>query len=210
MPRTRILATAFAAGALACGALASNHSDAPLSKQDRQTNLTDTYAFVGTRYDDPSVRVLNVVMSFCPFSEPGDGAIYDRFADDARYSIHIADPVSGETKLRYDFFFSAVDAGLKNDNTILSYGLGTEAGPIQSVDDARQNYTQRFRVEKVSGRRTREIGRDLLTPPPNVGKNVTPAYNDANGQAVSGAVTLDQLDVYTRSTIHGLPTGEVV
>ena len=78
--------------ATAPAAVASNHSDAPLSKQDPLTNLTDVYAFVGTRYDNPSLKVLNVSMSFRPFLEPGDGANYDRFADDARYSLHITDP----------------------------------------------------------------------------------------------------------------------
>lgn len=191
-------------------ALASNHSDAPLIKQDPQANLTDVYAFIGTRYDNPSVKVLNVSMSFRPFSEPGDGAMYERFADDARYSIHITNPVSGKTKLRYDFFFSPVDAGYKNQNTILSYGLGTEVGPIQAVDDARQNFTQSYRVRKVTEGYSRTIGRDLLTPPPNVGKNVTPFYNDADGKAVSGATTLTDLDVYTRSTIYSLNSGEAV
>src|SRR5687768_15358487 len=126
--------------------LASNHSDAPLIKQDPQANLTDVYAFIGTRYDNPSYKVLNVSMSFRPFSEPGDGAQYERFADDARYSIHITDPLTGVTRLRYDFTFSPVDAGYKNPNTILSYGLGTEVGPIMTVGDARQNFTQTYRV----------------------------------------------------------------
>ena len=191
-------------------ALASNHSDAPLIKQDPQANLTDVYAFIGTRYDNPSIGVLNVSMSFRPFSEPGDGAIYERFADDARYSIHITNPVTGETKLRYDFFFSAVNAGYKNPDTILSYGLGTEVGPIEAVDDARQNFTQSYRVKKVTREHGQTIGRQLLTPPPNVGSNVTPLYNDADGKAVSGATTLSELDVYTRSTIYDLDSGEVV
>lgn len=211
MPRFRILAASLAAGSLAATSVrASNHSDSPLSKQDRAANLTDVYAFVGARYDDPSQRVLNVMFSFSPFSEPGDGAMYDRFADDVRYSLHITNPVTGETRIRYDFFFSPVDTGYKNLDTVLSYGLGTEAGPINAVGDARQNFTQTFRVERTSGRRTRTIGRDLLTPPPNVGRNVTPLYNDADGRAVSGATTLDELDVYTRSTIADLSTGEVV
>ena len=190
--------------------LASNHSDAPLIKQDPQANLTDVYAFIGTKYDNPSIKVLNVSMSFRPFSEPGDGAQYERFADDARYSIHITDPVSGVTKLRYDFSFSPVDAGYKNRKTILSYGLGTEVGPIVTVGDARQNFTQRFRVAKVSGGKSKGIGQGLLVPPPNVGNNVTPSYNDASGKAVSGALSLADLDVYTRSTIYDLNSGETV
>jgi len=189
---------------------ASNHSDAPLIKQDPQANLTDVYAFIGTRYDNPSIKVLNVSMSFRPFSEPGDGAQYERFADDARYSIHITDPKSGVTKLRYDFSFSPADAGYKNQNTILSYGLGTEVGPIVTVGDARQNFTQRFRVTQVSGGKAMRLGQGLLVPPPNVGNNVTPSYNDADGKAVSGALTLGDLDAYTRSTIYSLPSGEVV
>nr|MDQ2694171.1 DUF4331 domain-containing protein [Pseudomonadota bacterium] len=90
-------------------AWAASHSDAPLIKQDPQANITDVYAFVGSRYDDPTEQVLNVIVHVRPFSEPGDGVIYDRFADDALYSIHIADPLTGETAIRYDFQFSDVN-----------------------------------------------------------------------------------------------------
>jgi Domain of unknown function (DUF4331) len=191
-------------------ALASNHSDAPLIKQDPQANLTDVYAFIGTRYDNPSIKVLNVSMSFRPFSEPGDGAIYERFASDARYSIHITDPETGVTRVRYDFAFSPVNANYKNRNTILSYGLGREVGPIKAVGDARQNFTQKYRVVRVVGGKATVLRQNLLVPPPNVGNNVTPAYNDANGKAVSGALTAGDLDVYTRSTIYSLNSGEAV
>jgi Domain of unknown function (DUF4331) len=190
--------------------LASNHSDAPLIKQDPQANLTDVYAFIGTRYDNPSIKVLNVSMSFRPFSEPGDGAQYERFASDARYSIHITDPKTGVTRVRYDFAFSPVDANYKNRNTILSYGLGREVGPIMAVGDARQNFTQKYRVVRVVDGKATVLRSGLLVPPPNVGNNVTPAYNDANGKAVSGALTADDLDVYTRSTIYSLKSGEAV
>ena len=73
----------------------SSHNDAPLSKQDRQTNLTDVYAFIGEKYDG-SGPVLNVIASVCPFGEPGDGPHFDRFAPDALYSLHITNPVTGE------------------------------------------------------------------------------------------------------------------
>jgi hypothetical protein len=39
---------------------------------------------------------------------------------------------------------------------------------------------------------------------------VTPSYNDSDGKAVSGATLFGDLDVYTRSTVNSLPTGEVV
>ncbi|MBI4719450.1 MAG: DUF4331 domain-containing protein [Planctomycetes bacterium] len=191
-------------------ALGSSHSDAPLIKQDPQANLTDVYGFIGLKYDDPSTKVLNVVVNVRPFSEPGDGVTYDRFADDARYSIHIADPATGETMVRYDFFFSAVNEGYKNLSTILSYGLGTEAGPLQNNGDARQNFTQTYVVRKVVGESTTQLGAGLLVAPPNVGKNTTPFYNDADGRAVSGAATFDALDRYTKEAVYDLPGGESV
>lgn len=188
--------------------LASSHSDAPLIKQDPQANLTDVYAFVGRKFDDPSQNVLNVLVSVRPFSDPGDGAIYERFADDALYSIHIANPVTGETVSRYDFRFSDVNPvtapGLKNPDTILSYGLGTEAGPIASIGDARQNYAQTYAVTKNGV----TLGTGLPIAPPNVGARTTPAYNDSvTGKAVSGATQFSELDRFTQQAISSLPSG---
>jgi hypothetical protein len=193
---------------------AASHSDAPLIKQDPQANITDVYAFIGTKYNDASVKVLNVVVHVRPFSEPGDGVIYDRFADDALYSIHITDPATGTEAVRYNFQFSDINPltgpGLKNPNTILSYGLGTAAGPIMSVGDAQQNYVQTYNVTKVSPSGSSTIGSGLQTPPPNVGKRTTPLYNDAMGRAVSGATSFAGLDGYTQQTIFGLASGEAV
>lgn len=191
-------------------AWAASHSDAPLIKQDPQTNITDVYAFIGTKYNDPNQNVLNVVVQVRPFSEPGDGVIYDRFADDALYSIHIADPSTGKTVLRYNYQFSSITGGIKNRNTILSYGLGNEAGPIIDVGDDRQNYVQTYSVTKIGRRSFDRLGRNLLTPPPNVGNNVTPAYNDMEGRALSGATIFEELDTYTQQTIYDMDSGEAV
>lgn len=199
-PLLPILASALGTCAVAS---ASSHSDAPLIKQDPQANLTDVYAFVGTKYDDPSVEVLNVLVSVRPFSDPGDGLIYERFAEQVIYSIHISDPVTARTRDRFDFYFSDVNPSgglnLKNPDTILSYGLGSEVGPIQEVGDERQNYRQFFALFR--NRRYLGLGE---VPPPNVGGNTTPAYNDPSGNAVSGAATLDGLDEYTRAGIKEL------
>ncbi len=189
---------------------AASHSDAPLIKQDPQANITDVYAFVGTRYNDPQQKVLNVIVQVRPFSEPGDGVIYERFADDASYAIHIADPTTGETVMRYDFLFSSVTGDLLNKDTILSYGFGNEVGPIIDIGDARQNYLQTYQVLKSGGGSKPKISGGYLTPPPNVGINVTPSYNDANGRAISGATSFEDLDRYTQQGISELPSGEVV
>lgn len=196
----------FAVGSLCTittpNAKASSHNDAPLIKLDPQANLTDVYAFVGTKYDDPSVQVLNVIANVRPFSEPGDGPHYERFSNDAVYSLHITNPATGETVRRYDFRFSPVNDGYKNPNTILSYGLGTEVGPILEVDDARQNYTQRYTVQRqLPGNTALTVVNNQAVAPPNVGGNTTPLYNDAAGRAVSGAMSFDELDSYTQMSI---------
>ena len=212
---TSLVAALCIALAFVCAsAWAASHSDAPLIKQDPQANITDVYAFIGTKYNDDTQKVLNVVVHVRPFSEPGDGVIYDRFADDARYSIHITNPVTGAEVRRYDFQFSdtnpLVTPGLKNPNTILSYGLGTQDGAISDIGDARQNYTQTYRVTRVEGGSSGVIGSGLLTPPPNVGLRTTPFYNDSDGRAVSGATNFSELDSYTQQAIFNLPSGEAV
>ena len=199
--------------------MASSHSDAPLIKQDPQANLTDVYAFVGTLYNDPSTKVLNIVVNVHPFSEPGDGVMYERFADDALFSIHIANPSTGEPIESYNFRFSPVSSAAgtyKNLNTILSYGRGTTIGPIMNTNDSAQNYTQSYTVTKhvaATGENddlTTSPPTPLLVPPPNVGIRTTPEYNDANGVALTGAATNASLDTYTRQTIYSLSTGEAV
>lgn len=201
---------------LGTSAWASGHGDAPLAGQDPQTNIANVHAFVGLRYDDPSQQVLNVLVQVRPFSQAGGGIVFPRFADDALYTIHIADPATGETLVRYDFAFSDVDPqeSLLDPDAILSYGQGTQLGAILSVGDAHQNYVQTYRVQRSEGskgKKRTKLAEGLATPPPNVGLRTTPAYNDPiTGRAVSGAATIVELDAYTAATIHSLPDGEVV
>lgn len=221
---TKAVFRQFCALGLLTGTLmASSHSDAPLIKQDPQANLTDVYAFVGRKYDNPQVKVLNVVVNVRPFSEPGDGVIYDRFAPDALYSIHIANPATGARLITYNFRFSPVSSAAgsyKNLQTILSYGRGTAIGPIMNLNDAAQNFLQTYTVTRVGPVASREdddfevsstiLATGLKVPPPNVGKRTTPLYNDASGRAVSGATTFAALDTYTKEAVYSLPTGEAV
>ncbi|MBC7807026.1 MAG: DUF4331 domain-containing protein [Akkermansiaceae bacterium] len=201
-------------------ARAASHSDAPLIKLDPQANLTDVYAFVGA---GPNGNVLNVIVHVRPFSEPGDGGQYEKFSDDALYSIHIANPSTGATLRRYDFQFSSVKA-VAFGNTILNYGRGGDGSALGAIMDNNapsRNFKQTFtltRVNVASGAASTSTT-GLLTPPPNVGLRTTPNYNDSratiNGEpnpgfgfAVSGATTAAGLDNYTRDAIYTIPTGE--
>ena len=209
-------ATTTGLAAVAGMAHASSHSDAPLIKLDPQANLTDVYAFVRMQNGQ---KVLVTEVSVRPFSEPGDGVSYEAFSDDALYSIHIANPNTGATLVRYDFRFSPVstNGNYKNLNTILRYGRGAnlpngnpDAGAITTVGDAHQNFVQTYTITKtVTGSNPTQLGATmtLMCPPPNTGKRITPAYNDANGRAVSGAVA-GGLDSYTSQTVYTLPSGE--
>ena len=207
-----------AAGLLALSGFAANassHSDAPLIKQDPQANLTDVYAFVGKKYDDATKNVLNVVVNVHPFSEPGDGVMYDKFADDALYSINITNPATGAIVSTYNFRFSPTSSAAGNfkfKGTILSYGRGTAVGPIQHTGDATQNYTQTYTLTKVDANgNTTTLGTNLQVPPPNVGARTTPYYNDPmTGKAISGASTFAGLDRYTKEAVSSLGSGEAV
>ncbi|MGI4788644.1 MAG: DUF4331 domain-containing protein [Janthinobacterium lividum] len=200
---------------------ASSHSDAPLIMLDPQANLTDVYAFRRNAPDGTPTLVVEV--SVHPFSEPGDGVTYDSFSDDALYSIHIANPITGAQVQRYDFKFSPVSSNAgsyKNLNTILRYGRGADingapdAGPIMNVGDAHQNFVQTYTVTKTvtsaSGQSTvnqiSPASMTLMVPPYNTGIRTTPAYDDPNtGKAVSGASSYAGLDTYTRETTYTLP-----
>ena len=210
MRLTKLMGLFSAAGLLAIsgfGAKASSHSDAPLIKQDPQANLTDVYAFVGTKYDNAATQVLNVVVNVHPFCEPGDGGTYDKFADDALYSVNITDPKTGAIISTYNFRFSPTSSAAGNfkfKGTILSYGRGTTIGGIQHTGDGSQNYTQTYSVTQVLPNGTSTvIGANLQVPPPNVGLRTTPYYNNSmTGKAVSGATTFAGLDRYTKEAVY--------
>jgi hypothetical protein len=191
---------------------ASSHSDAPLIKLDPQANLTDVYAFIRTR--PTGERVLVVEVSVRPFCEPGDGVMYDAFSPDARYSIHLTHPVTGVETQRFDFQFSPVTTpggAYKNTNTILRYGRGTEIGAINTVGDARQNFTQTYTVTRSVGNASTTLGATGPTyvAPPNVGARTTPRYNDSNGRAISGATSAATRDPYTAQTVYTLTASNV-
>jgi hypothetical protein len=188
---------------------ASSHSDAPLIKQDPQANLTDVFAFIGAG------NVLNIIVDVRPFCEPGDGAIYDRFADDALYTINIANPVTGAIVRSYNFQFSPVASdggGYKNLNTILSYGRGTSIGAIMTIGDGAQNFLQTYSVTSVNYITNTDtvLGSGIKVPPPNIGNRVTPLYNNSSGVPITGATTMAGLDPYTSQAIYTASTGEKI
>src|SRR6202048_1011217 len=197
--------------------MASSHMDAPLITRDPSAHITDVYAFVSML---GNVKYLTAALAVYPFEEPSIGPNKYNFDDNALYEIHLStgtDLAEGEATISYQFAFKTT---FKNENTIAQSFLG----PIQNVDDANQNLTQRYTVtkvvhggkheEKAEDRRAgvEVLGKNLNVPPNNQGL-VTPHYNqgeNGNLRAKEGVADPSLLDVYTSETIHKLNKGYIV
>jgi len=199
---------AVASLALASNSLvASSHQDAPLVVLDPAANTTDVYAFVVDQGVN-QVKSLVVALGVYPFEEPGIGPNKFNFDDNVLYEIHVAlgpDRAAGRATLSYQFQFTS---RTKNPNTTL-YNY---TGVITNVDDAAQNFVQTYTVTKVDHRaRTRRVLGTGVVPPNNQG-TATPFYNrddDGEQPARDGALTLADLDRYTRQVITPLSSGYV-
>jgi hypothetical protein len=184
---------------------ASSHMDAPLITRDPSAHITDVYAFVSKI---GNIKYLTAAVAVYPFEEPSIGPNKYNFDDNVLYSINIArgsDLAKGEATVQYLFKF---DTTFKNNNTIAQSFLG----PIQNVDDANQNLTQRYSVTKIGGHDDEILGTNLVVPPNNQGL-VTPHYNQGeNGDSLAkeGVNDPSKLDIYTSQTISPLKRGYIV
>src|SRR5271163_4027893 len=123
---------------------ASSHMDAPLITRDPSAHITDVYAFVS---EIGNTKYLTAAVAVYPFEEPSIGPNKYNFDDNVLYAIHIAsgaDLAQGEATISYTFKFETT---FKDNDTIAQSFLG----PIQNVDDANQNLTQRYSVTKIIG-----------------------------------------------------------
>ena len=198
--------------------MASSHMDAPLITRDPSAHITDVYAFVSML---GNVKYLTAALAVYPFEEPSIGPNKYNFDDNVLYALHIAtgaDLAGGKPTISYLFKFNTT---IKNNNTIAQSFLG----PIENVDDANQNLTQRYSVTKVvhreknegeddekEGEKVEVLGTNLTVPPNNQGL-VTPHYNqneDGNMLAKEGVNDPSKLDVYTSQTVHPINHGYIV
>jgi uncharacterized protein DUF4331 len=155
---------------------ASSHSEAPLIGEDPRADNTDVYAFVSP--DDPDT--VTIIANYIPLEAPASGPNFYSFDDTVLYSINIDNDGDAREDLSYRFRFTTQT---RNGGTFLY-----NDGPITSLDDPNWNRPQTYRVTLVElkpGPNQREVlGKDLPTPPANIGPRSTPDYGALAASAV--------------------------
>jgi hypothetical protein len=133
--------------------------------QDPVADNLDVYAFVSP--DKPDT--VSLLATFIPFEGPAGGPNFYRFGDDVLYTIYVDNNADALPDITYNFNFRTE---IKNPNTFLY-----NTGPITSLDDADWNLRQYYTVTRIDKNGTTELGKDLVSPPSNVGQHSTPNYD---------------------------------
>jgi len=153
---------------------ASSHREAPLISNDPQADNTDVYAFVSPDRPDTVTMIANYV----PLEEPAGGPNFASFGDHVLYALHVDNNGDGEDDVTFEFRFTTE---VRNGNTFLY-----NTGPITSLGDPDWNVRQTYSVTRVIGHGQPEIlGRNIPTPPVNIGPRSTSSYDAVANAAVT-------------------------
>ena len=159
------------------GALASSHREAPFISTDPTADNTDLYAFVSPDAPD----TVTIIANYIPLEEPAGGPNFAAFDDSVRYEINIDNTGDAKDDISYQFRFKTT---VTNPNTFLY-----NTGPIDSLTSANWNVRQTYTVTRVrSGDdddNSKVLGRNIPTPPVNIGPRSTPAYEALASAAVT-------------------------
>jgi Domain of unknown function (DUF4331) len=155
---------------------ASSHREAPLISEDPVADNTDLYVFRSPDRDD----TVTIVALYNPLEEPAGGPNFNSFGDDVRYALNIDNTGDGKEDIQYRFDFRTK---LRNKDTFLY-----NTGPINTLSDPDWNRPQFYSVERVKVRKGKDkvtkLGKNLPTPPVNVGPRSTPNYGSLMQAAV--------------------------
>ena len=158
------LAAALVRGAGPEEGVASSHREAPVISEDPTADNTDVYAFVSP--DRPNTVTL--VANYIPLEEPAGGPNFNQFAEDVLYELKVDNDGDGRGDVSYRFEF---DTRTRNGTTFLY-----NTGPIDSLSDIDWNRPQTYKVTRVKNGRATVLGRNLKTPPVNIGPRSTADY----------------------------------
>jgi Domain of unknown function (DUF4331) len=153
---------------------ASSHREAPSISEDPTADNTDVYAFRSP--DAPNTAT--IVANYVPFEEPAGGPNFYRFSDNVKYETKIDNTGDGRADVTYEFRFSTK---IKNPDTFL-YNTAAVTYDAKAGAYTNLNLVQTYSVRKITRDAkgdtvVKTIGRNLLTPPNNVGPRSTPDYD---------------------------------
>jgi hypothetical protein len=168
-----IVLTALVRGQGPQAATGSSHREAPLISDDPAADNTDVYAFRSP--DKPDTVTL--MANYIPLEEPAGGPNFNKFADNVRYSIFVENDGDGKQDIEFRFKFTT---RVGNGNTFLY-----NTGPINSLTDPDWNIRQTYTVTRIEDGKSEVIGRDVPTPPVNIGPRSTPNYEALAAAAVT-------------------------
>ncbi len=160
---------------------ASSHREAPSISQDPTADNTDVYAFRSPDAPDTATIVANWI----PFEEPAGGPNFYRFSDDVKYELKVDNTGDARPDVTYEFRF---DTKVRNPDSFL-YNGGPIAYDAKKGQYTNLNVVQTYTLRKITtdakGRTVvTTLGRNLLTPPNNVGNASTPDYASLVAPAV--------------------------
>ena len=144
----------------------SSHREAPEISQDPVADNTDCYAFVSP--DKPDT--VTIITNYVPLEDPPGGPNFFEFGEDVRYSIYVDNDGDGKPEIEYQFRFKT---RLRNPDTFLY-----NTGQITSLSSETWNRRQFYEITEVNHEngRSKVLGRDLASPPCNIGPRSTPNY----------------------------------
>ena len=148
----------------------SSHREAPEISKDPVADSTDLYAFVSPDRPD----TLTLIANYVPLQTPAGGPNFYEFGDDVLYEIHIDTNGNAEPDITYQFRFKTV---VGDPNTFLY-----NTAPITSLGSPAWNRKQFYSVTRVDRWGVHHLGRNLASPPCNIGPLSTPNYATALAQ----------------------------
>jgi hypothetical protein len=163
------------------GAKASSHAEAPLIGQDPRADNTDLYAFVSPE----NTSTVTMIANYIPLEAPASGPNFYSFDDSVLYEINVDNNGDGKEDLSYQFRFNTAT---KNPNTFLYNTLPITLQPDGTY--ANWNRPQTYSVTLVrfgtNGEDTTSqvLGRNIPTPPDNIGPRSTPNYDTLAAGAI--------------------------
>ena len=162
---------------------ASSHREAPSISQDPTADNTDVYAFRSPDAPDTATIVANYI----PFEEPAGGPNFYRFSDDVKYELKVDNTGDARPDVTYEFRFATkvrngelVPLQRRPDHVRRQERLVHEPERRPDVHGPQDH----DRLQGPHGPSSTVLGRNLLTPPNNVGPASTPNYTSLVAPAI--------------------------